>query len=176
MADWRMRRIADHVRIAFVVIGLAGCGEQREGDGAGNMPSLTPEPWSERIELAASLGVNPDSMTEVSDGVRIQDVRAGSGGAVVAGSTVRAEYKAWLPDGTLFEQRPSADGFGASEFVIGAESAPVPGVSTGMLGMKSGGVRRILVPATQGYGLIGRPANVPATSPLLFEVTLLNLR
>jgi hypothetical protein len=43
-------------------------------------------------------------------------------------------------------------------------------------GMRAGGVRRIVVPADQGYGLIGRPADVPANSPVVFEIRLLSVR
>jgi FKBP-type peptidyl-prolyl cis-trans isomerase len=38
--------------------------------------------------------------------------------------------------------------------------------------MKVGGVRRVVIPAEQGYGMVGRPPNVPERSPLVFEVRL----
>jgi FKBP-type peptidyl-prolyl cis-trans isomerase FkpA len=91
------------------------------------------------------------------------------------GTTVTVEYRGWLPDGTLFEKRPSDEGFGLSEFVVG-EDAPVEGLDYGMRGMRVGGVRRIVVPPEHGYGLVGRPAGVPAGSVLVFEVRLVGVR
>jgi FKBP-type peptidyl-prolyl cis-trans isomerase FkpA len=128
------------------------------------------------LRFAPELGVQLDSMMQTPSGVHYVDVRAGRGAAATIGKSVTVEYKAWLPDGTLYEQRPNAaEGWGASEFVLGT-SAPVPGLDEGMDGMRAGGVRRIVVPADQGYGLIGRPADVPANSPVVFEIRLLSVR
>jgi FKBP-type peptidyl-prolyl cis-trans isomerase FkpA len=128
------------------------------------------------IDFAPELGVELDAMTQTSaDGVFIHDVRPGRGRAAAAGDAVTIEYRGWLPDGTLFEQRPSPDGFGASEFVLGTD-APVPGLNVALEGMRPGGVRRAVLPPEHGYGLVGRPAGVPANSPLVFEVRLTAVR
>jgi FKBP-type peptidyl-prolyl cis-trans isomerase len=127
------------------------------------------------VQFAPELGVSLEAMTRTDDGIYIADVRDGRGRAAETGNAITIEYRAWLPDGTLFEQRPSPEGFGLSEFVLG-ESAPVPGLNAGIGGMRTGGVRRIALPPEHGYGLVGRPAGVPAGSPLLFEVRLMAVR
>lgn len=128
----------------------------------------------ETTAFAPDLQVDVGAMTRTEEGVFYHDVREGRGRAADDGSTVTAEYRAWLPDGTLFEQRPSDEGFGLSEFVLG-ESAPVDGLGYGMRGMRVGGVRRIVVPPEHGYGMVGRPAGVPAGAVLLFEVRLVGV-
>jgi FKBP-type peptidyl-prolyl cis-trans isomerase len=153
---------------------LAAC----TGDAGRDAPADTgpnDEPVDVRdVAFAPELNVNLDDMTRLEDGVHFQDVRQGSGRVVMMDDIVTVEYRAWLPDGTLFEQRPSPEGFGPSEFVP-AVSAPVPGLAAGMDGMRQGGVRRILVPPEHGYGLVGRPDGVPPDVPLLFEVRVLRV-
>jgi peptidylprolyl isomerase/FKBP-type peptidyl-prolyl cis-trans isomerase FkpA len=158
----------------ILAAGAVACGER----GAGDVPAGAPVaggPIDVRsVRFDPGLGVDLDGMTRTGDGVYILDVRVGRGAEARIGSTVRIAYRAWLPDGTLFEQRPSPDGFGPSEFVLG-ETPPVDGLNSGIAGMRAGGVRRIVVPPEHGYGLVGRPAGVPAGSVLVFEVRLVQV-
>jgi FKBP-type peptidyl-prolyl cis-trans isomerase FkpA len=128
-----------------------------------------------QVSFAPELGVDLDAMTRTDEGIHIQDIREGRGAQAEPGRLVSIEYSGWLPDGTLFEQRPSPDGFGLSEFVLG-ENPPVAGLNTAIAGMRTGGVRRIVLPPEHGYGLVGRPEGVPANAVLIFEVRLLGAR
>ncbi|HSJ05906.1 MAG TPA: FKBP-type peptidyl-prolyl cis-trans isomerase [Longimicrobiales bacterium] len=151
-----------------------GCG----GDAVEHdpVPAMVDEPAPDirTIGYAPELGIKPDSMSATPEGILLQDVRAGRGAEAGPGMSVAVEYRGWLPDGTLFEQRPSPDGFGASEFVVG-ENPPVAGFDDVVTGMRPGGVRRAVLPPEHGYGLVGRPAGVPAGSVLVFEVRLLRV-
>jgi FKBP-type peptidyl-prolyl cis-trans isomerase len=113
-------------------------------------------------------------MSDATGGVLVQEVRPGRGKEAEPGMSVAVEYRGWLPDGTLFEARPSPEGFGASEFVLG-ENPPVSGFDVVIPGMRPGGVRRAVLPPELGYGLVGRPAGVPAGSVLVFEIRLLRV-
>jgi FKBP-type peptidyl-prolyl cis-trans isomerase FkpA len=162
-------------------LALAACGDAAPDDNAGVAPAdtISEQPAEfdvRRVHFAPELGIAPDSLIEVEPEVWITEMRTGRGRAAEAGATVMVEYSGWLPDGTLFEQRPSPDGFGLSEFILGDGGAPVPGLDAGMAGMRVGGVRRIVVGPEQGYGLVGRPAGVPAGSPLVFQVRLMDVR
>ena len=44
----------------------------------------------------------------------------------------------------------------------------------GMIGMRVGGTRRILMPANEAYGS-NPPSGIPANAPLVFDVTLLKV-
>jgi FKBP-type peptidyl-prolyl cis-trans isomerase FkpA len=139
-------------------------------------PVLSPDLGVDVAEVTfdAELGIRLDEMTRSEEGIYIDDIRDGRGAAASPGRQVVVEYRAWLPDGTLFEERPSPEGFGPSAFVLG-ENAPVPGLNAGIEGMRPGGVRRLVVPPEHGYGLVGRPTGVPAGSTLVFEVRLLRV-
>jgi FKBP-type peptidyl-prolyl cis-trans isomerase FkpA len=160
-------------RAAVVVLGLAaaGCGgPQPETDGG----AAATDTVAAEVRFAPELGIDPDSLSPAEGGVGVQDVTVGRGAAAEPGGTVTIEYRAWLPDGTLYEQRPNDEGFGAPELTLG-EAQP-PGLNAGIEGMRAGGVRRIVIPPEQGYGLVGRPEGVPAGATLVFEVRLRSVR
>lgn len=167
-----------HMPLLVAALALNAC-----GDAPPDTPPASTQPGAadnavpdvRTMAFAPETGVQFDAMTEVEDGVWVQDVREGRGTAAEAGSAVSVEYSAWLPDGTLFEQRPSPDGFGLSEFVL-CEDPPVDGLNAGMAGMRPGGIRRVVLAPERGYGLVGRPAGVPPNSALVFEVRLLSVR
>jgi FKBP-type peptidyl-prolyl cis-trans isomerase FkpA len=167
-----MHRITTAIMASLVI---AACGD-RPGDAPAPAGQPADAPFDMRaVRFAPELQVNLDAMTRTADGSYIQDVREGRGAIAELGRGVSMEYRGWLPDGTLFEQRPSPDGFGLSEFVLG-ENAPVDGLNNAIAGMRTGGVRRIVLPPEHGYGLVGRPDGVPANSVVIFEVRLLAVR
>ena len=165
--------------VAASVLGCAGSGaeapaaERAAGGGAPDSAARAAQAADSvaALTFAPELAVHLDSMTETVSGVYVQDLEVGRGATATAGKRVVVEYQAWLPNGTLFEERPNAEGWGPSEFLLG-EGAPVPGLIYGIEGMRVGGVRRIVVPAEHGYGLVGRPAGVPPGSMLVFRVRL----
>lgn len=158
---------------AAAVLVLAACGERAEPapDATVEQVAVDPTPAG----FAPELGVDLDSMSRTYNGIFYQDVQVGRGAVAEPGRHVTIEYRGWLPDGTLFEERPSPEGWGPSEFLLGA-SAPVPGLNDGIAGMRVGGVRRIVVPPEHGYGLVGRPEGVPAEATLVFEVRVTGVR
>jgi FKBP-type peptidyl-prolyl cis-trans isomerase FkpA len=158
----------------LLALTLVACGEDEPDAPSPSAAVAEPAVGVEAVAFADELEVRLDSMTRTDDGVYFEDVRAGRGRVAAEGDAVVLEYRAWLPDGTLFEQRPSPEGFGPSSFVLGAD-APVPGLGTGVAGMRPGGVRRVVVPPEHGYGLVGRPVGVPTGATLVFEVRLLRV-
>jgi FKBP-type peptidyl-prolyl cis-trans isomerase FkpA len=165
-----------HAAVVALALALGAC--DREPPAQEPVPEAGPEGAAATPApmpaLAPELDVRPAEMTPTASGVLVTEVRPGRGREATPGSLVAVEYRAWLPDGTLFEQRPSPEGFGPSEFVLG-EGGPVPGLGDGVEGMRPGGVRRLLVPPDRGYGLVGRPAGVPPDATLVFEVRLLRV-
>lgn len=106
------------------------------------------------------------------------DIVSGSGQEAVAGSTAAVVYSGYLTNGQLFDQSPiNEDGliepFG---FEIGAGSV-IRGWEEGIVGMKVGGQRRLVIPAELGYGATGAgEGTIPPNSMLIFDVELVEVQ
>jgi len=105
-------------------------------------------------------------------GVRIQDLTVGSGPEAGPGSRVSMHYTGWLADGTRFDSsrersQPVSVRIGKKELITGLDQ--------GLLGMRAGGTRMIMVPADLGYGAEGRGAAIPPNSDLKYRIELLSV-
>lgn len=131
---------------------LAGCGAG--GDSAYGPP--------------ASEVVNPPALTKT-------DISVGTGAEAATGKTVKVHYTGWLYNagaaGFKGLQFDSSAGKGPYQFKLGA-GAVIPGFEQGILGMKVGGKRTVLIPSTLGYGASGY-GNIPPNTGLVFEIELL---
>ena len=123
--------------------------------------------------FAASLNVNIPQMTKMPNGVYIQDLTVGSGAEIVAATdSVWVNYAGYLKDGKLIDSGNNV------KFI---PLNLIKGFSTGMVGMKVGGERLIVIPSELGYGSVTQrePATgktrIPRQSTLVFRVTLLKL-
>lgn len=107
------------------------------------------------------------------DGIRIQDINAGSGYPAREGSTVTVHYTGALPNGTvIIDTRKNRQ---SHTFTIG-DGTVIPGMDQGVLGMREGGSRRITMPPVTHYGMNGYADVVPPATTLTFNVELLELR
>jgi FKBP-type peptidyl-prolyl cis-trans isomerase len=52
----------------------------------------------------------------------------------------------------------------------------IQGFSQGTIGMRVGGLRRVVVPPNLGYGSAGMPPDIPGNSTLIFEIELLSVQ
>lgn len=109
----------------------------------------------------------PGLTTERSDsGLESIDVTPGEGAAVRAGRPVAVRYRVWLLDGTL------ADRVGEDEparFVPGMGEV-IPALDEGVLGMRAGGRRRLIVPSDLAYGPQGDGASIPPYATLIVDL------
>lgn len=131
-------------------------------------PALAPE----SINFAPSLQVDLAAMERRNNGVYVRDLEEGDGPQVRRGRRIAVHYTGYLSDGTRFEQvaPPAAP----IEFSIGDRTV-IPGWETGLLGMRAGGERQLVVPPSQGYGArqVGR---VPPHATLVFVIKLVSVR
>ena len=110
-----------------------------------------------------------------TDGLQCLDLKVGSGKVAQQGSTVSVEYTGWLQsNGKKFDSSYDHGGQPFSVTPLGQASV-IPGWNEGLVGMKVGGVRRIIIPAALGYGAQGNQA-IPPNATLIFDVTVLSIQ
>ena len=95
------------------------------------------------------------------------DLTPGNGDEVKAGDTVTVDYTgAVAATGTVFQSSLDSGQpvtFGLNDVIVGWKE--------GLVGMKVGGTRRLLIPAEKAYGA-NPPAGIPVNAALVFDVTL----
>ena len=102
--------------------------------------------------------------------VTITDSKVGDGAEAVAGKYVTVHYRGTLQDGKEFD---SAMGENSYTFHLGTGEV-IKGWDRGLLGMKVGGKRKLIIPPTLAYGAF--PVGIiPANSTLTFEFELLSV-
>jgi peptidylprolyl isomerase len=120
---------------------------------------------------APSLGVTISQMTRVIDALYYQDLIVGTGTAAATGRLISVNYTGWLVDGTQFD---TSIGRGPLTFTLGAGDV-IKGWDLGILNMKVGGKRRLVIGSDLGYGSGGNGAIRP-NSTIVFDVQLLSVQ
>ncbi|MBY0471349.1 FKBP-type peptidyl-prolyl cis-trans isomerase [bacterium] len=108
----------------------------------------------------------------MADGLKIEDLKVGTGTEAVSGKTVKVHYTGWLTNGTKFDS--SLDRNEAFEFPLGAGRV-IQGWDKGVAGMKVGGKRKLTIPPELAYGSRGAGPVIKPNSTLVFEVELLGV-
>lgn len=104
--------------------------------------------------------------------LQITDTTVGTGTEAASGDTVTVDYVGELTDGTVFDA--SKNHGQPFSFTLG-EGRVIQGWDQGLVGMKVGGVRTLVIPPALGYG--GQAVGaIPANSTLVFQVTLLDVK
>lgn len=106
------------------------------------------------------------------------DITVGTGTTAANGQTVRVYYTGWLYSETATDNKGSqfdsnTAGLGFS-FRLGV-GAVIKGWDQGVVGMKVGGKRRLVIPPDLGYGSAGAGSTIPGNATLLFEIELLGV-
>ena len=101
-----------------------------------------------------------------------KDVAVGTGAEVKVGDTVTVNYLGTLENGTKFDS--SYDRGTPFSFTVG-NGKVIRGWELGLLGMKVGGKRELVVPAELGYGAQAN-GPIPANSVLKFTIELLDTK
>jgi len=103
-------------------------------------------------------------------GLVVQDEVVGTGAEARTGDMVSVHYTGKLQNGTVFD---TSVGKSPIEFTLGGGYV-IPGWDQGLVGMKVGGKRLLIIPPSLGYG--GQDYGpIPANSTLIFEVELVKV-
>jgi FKBP-type peptidyl-prolyl cis-trans isomerase FkpA len=100
------------------------------------------------------------------------DLIVGTGAEAVTGKRVSVHYVGTLTNGSKFDS--SRDRDEPFDFVLGRGQV-IKGWDEGVVGMRIGGKRKLVIPSDMGYGKRGFPPVIPPDSTLVFEVELLGV-
>ncbi len=112
--------------------------------------------------------------------LQVLDRTVGTGTDATFGRLVTVHYTGWLYSttaagnkGTQFDSSRTLNQ--PFSFVLGTGNV-IQGWHQGVVGMRVGGTRTILIPSTLGYGSNGRGPTIPPNSALVFDIELLNVQ
>jgi len=138
---------------------LAGCSDEETPD------------WSDpvRITFSPELKINLASMTRLPSGLYFLDEEIGTGPAVIPSDSVVVGYVGSLPNGRVFDAAPPTAPVGFRLTQV------IPGWQEGLLGMRPGGIRLLVIPPGLAYGTRGAGGVIPPNATLVFRVELVAL-
>ena len=122
--------------------------------------------------FAPALNVDLSAMHATNRGTLVRDIVVGQGMTVGTGTVVALRYMGWLPDGTPVDSTAASDR--PLTFVVG-QHAVIAGWEDGVVGMRVGGQRQLVVPPKRAYGGKGT-GPIPPNATLVFTITLVGAR
>jgi len=114
----------------------------------------------------------PDTQITAS-GLKITELKVGDGAEAASGQTVQVHYRGTLENGKQFDA--SYDRGTPFTFPLGAGRV-IKGWDEGVVGMKVGGKRKLVIPPDLAYGSRGAGGVIPPNATLVFEVELLDVK
>lgn len=125
-----------------------------------------------RVVASQDTKMPPQQMT-TSSGLKYVDLLIGTGESPKRGQIVTVHYTGWLENGSKFDS--SLDRGQPFAFPIGMGRV-IKGWDEGVMTMKIGGKRKLIIPSDLAYGPSGRPPVIPPSATLIFEVELLGAK
>jgi peptidylprolyl isomerase len=150
----------------LVLLLAAACGGPRSEAA----PAMTGS--VEETVFDPAVGVDLSTMTRTASGLYFKDLIVGGGAEVVAGKPTSVRYAGWLPEGTHVDATgPTGPLFTFSP----GRGEVIAGWDEGVLGMREGGRRQLVIPPALGYGASGS-GPVPPNAVLVFVVDVVETR
>lgn len=117
--------------------------------------------------------VKSEQFRLLNGGLKIFDVKIGTGKKALKGKSLIVHYTGTLPDGVKFDS--SLDRKVPFTFLLGSGQV-IQGWDQGIIGMKVGGKRKLVIPPKLGYGDRGAGEVIPPNATLHFDVELLDVK
>jgi peptidylprolyl isomerase len=141
------------------------------------IPSPSPSPSPGADDFNAGAGLTP---VTYPDGLKYIDLTVGTGAVAVNDKNLTVQYTGWLSTGPPPFDSSRNPGRSPFTFQLG-QSKVIPGWDEGLLGLKVGGKRKLIIPSDLAYGPNGQTdpntgaVVIPGNATLVFEVELLNV-
>lgn len=120
---------------------------------------------------------NMENKIQINEGITAEIIKQGEGVEAKAGDTAVVNYTGMLEDGSVFDSNvlPEFGHVTPFEFSLGGGQV-IQGWDLGVMGMKVGERRRLVITAPYAYGDYSPTPAIPAGSTLVFEVELLGVK
>ena len=168
----RRRRVIMAVVVAAIVVGLIALvavvgGGDEDGDQASDPGTTTTEatPAPEKPEVTIPEGPAPTTLQST-------DLTVGDGEEAQTGDTLTVHYV-----GKIYATGDEFDSSYDGEAIQVQLLAPgiIEGWAQGLVGVREGGRRQLVVPPDLGYGPEGDPPTIPPNSTLVFVIDVLDV-
>lgn len=113
--------------------------------------------------------------TTTDGGVQFYDIAKGEGDEVVANSIATTHFTIWVQGEEANDYIVSSQKSEPITFVVGQGKTVFPGWDEGVLSMKVGGKRLLVIPPDMAFGANGT-GNIPPEATIIMEIELVNLR
>jgi peptidylprolyl isomerase len=131
---------------------------------------------NEKPATQTTQGTTEMTTQKTASGLQYSIEKEGTGQSPQPGKKVTVHYTGWLDDngkpGTKFDS--SIDRGQPFTFTIGVGQV-IKGWDEGVMSMKVGEKRRLIIPAELGYGNRGAGRSIPPNATLIFDVELLKI-
>ena len=157
--------------LAVAALAVAGCGSQKQDSGGGGgqaVQGVVLPPSASDLNVKP---VIPKPQGNPPGTMQVRDVVQGTGKAAESGDKVSVQYVgvSWST-GQEFDSSWSR-GKQPFKFKLGTGMV-IPGWDQGLIGMKQGGRRELVIPPNLAYGPQGQPPAIAPNETLIFVVDL----
>jgi peptidylprolyl isomerase len=188
-----MKGVSTAIAAAAVALGVAACGGSSTAPGVVTAPggglteeAATTTPTTPSTSTSTTVTTTPTSGPLSHEPVVVipsgpppktlvkKDIIVGTGATAKDGSQVSVNYVGKLyENGKVFDSSwKDTPGKAFGPFQLGA-GAVIKGWDQGLVGMKVGGRRELIIPPDLAYGAAGQPPTIPKNATLVFVVDLL---
>jgi FKBP-type peptidyl-prolyl cis-trans isomerase len=118
-------------------------------------------------QFAPSTGVDISTMTKMSNGIYYKDLVVGTGDPLTEKKIVTLTFFAMIPNGFIFDRA-------TNQSLVDLRQV-LTGFGDGMIGMRPGGTRKVVVPSALAYGPRGAAGlGVPSNTTIVYDITLVS--
>jgi FKBP-type peptidyl-prolyl cis-trans isomerase FkpA len=167
--------LANSLTMILTALAIVACSKSEKPEGEEvPAPAAVAEPAT-----APAAAATPSTGTEAMP-LSKTDLTPGKGAEIKSGQTALVHYTGWLYDAATPENKgkqfDSSVGGEPFEFSLGAGHV-IAGWDQGVVGMKPGGKRRLVIPPDMAYGSKGAGGGlIPPGATLVFDVELVEIR
>ena len=166
------KSLAISFTMTLTVLVIAACSRSEKPDS-----EQVPAPVAEAAPAPAT-AATPATGTEAMPLTKT-DLTPGTGAEIKSGQNALVHYTGWLYDAAAPENKgkqfDSSVGGEPFDFPLGGGRV-IPGWDQGVVGMKVGGKRRLVIPPELAYGNAGAGGVIPPGATLVFDVELVEIQ